>query len=145
MKGAASSRAVLTIVGGIMTVMALGAGISPLMNMLGVAEQSTDTDKLSRMAEAVRQECTQAENNNIEYATEFTVEFKSIDEVTVADNGESLEATFESDNSPWKSDNFKCQLEIDNSQNSITEGEWSIEIKGVESENPKVRITPEQQ
>lgn len=145
MKGAASSRAVLTIVGGIMTVMALGAGISPLMNMLGVAEQSTDTDKLSRMAEAVRQECTQAENNNVEYATEFTVEFQSIDEVTVADNGESLEATFESDNSPWKSDNFKCQLEIDNSQNSITEGEWSIEIKGVENENPKVRITPEQQ
>lgn len=145
MRGAASSRAVLTIVGGIMTVMALGAGISPLMNMLGVAEQSTDTDKLSRMAEAVRQECTQADNNNVEYATEFTVEFKSIDEVTVADNGESLEATFESDNSPWKSRNFKCQLEIDNSQNSMTEGKWSIEIKGVESENPEVRITPEQQ
>lgn len=147
MKGTASSRAILAIVGGIMTVMALGSGISPLMNMLGVAEQSTDLDKLEDVEEAVREECNQAINDNYEYSRQFNIEFKSLDEMEVSESEDSLEATFESDESLWQSEKFDCQLEIDNEDGIITEGEWSIDVKGVDSsgENHIVSISPDQQ
>ncbi|MFB6144818.1 MAG: hypothetical protein ABEJ98_05905 [Candidatus Nanohaloarchaea archaeon] len=142
MKGMTSSRAVLAVIGALMAVAALGAGIAPLMNMLGLADKSSDFNRLRSLEQATREKCKQAKNNAARFRTELNLEFKKMQRLEVAENNgeEFLKASFKS-SSPWKSRTYICDLTIKRGgKDFVTEGDWNFNITGSGGENPGVTI-----
>lgn len=145
-KGTAASRAVLAIVGGVVAVSAIGAGIQPLMSIIGLADQSSDLNKLSGLAEDVREKCTAVENGEAEYRTARNIEFNSLTRLQVSEEGDSLRASFDSRDDNWNSQQYNCNINLDVEDGEyITQGEWDLNVTGSNVENPEVIIEAEQQ
>lgn len=145
-KGTAASRAILAIVGGLMAVTAIGAGIQPLMSIIGLADQSSDLNKLSGLEDDVREKCTAVENGEAEFRTARNLEFNSLTRLQISEEGNSLTASFDSRDDDWNSQDYGCDLVLDvKGGEYISQGEWDINVTGSNSENPEVTIEAEQQ
>lgn len=145
-KGTTASRAVLAVIGGMMAVAAIGAGLQPLMGIIGFADQSSDVGLLQDLDTAVREKCAEADNGEAHYRTEFTAEFSSLKYLTVKEGKDQLIAKFVDSQDEWDSRVYECSLSLDaGDRENVTNGEWTFNITGSNSDkNPEVTIEAEQ-
>lgn len=139
-KGTTASRAVLVIIGAMMAISAISAGIQPLNSLLGISDRSTEFDSLEELSEDVRRSCTEARNSESLNERSFESEFDNLNKLTVSDDGKALKAFF-SGEKDWKSEDYRCQLSLEiEGEEDISEGEWRFKISSPGGENPEVNI-----